>query len=349
MTNCSACSFKQHNSTYKRQEFETGDFYKQNSFDYLEGIATETDKKRIVEVQFKNTRSGFYRNDENLSLKIGDVVAVEAVYGHDIGRVKLFHHLASVHMKEMKKPIDKTQLLKIYRKARTSDIEKWTIAKSREKDVLRRARFIAQQHKLELKISDVDIQGDNSKVIIFYIAEERIDFRQLIKDYGRDFHMRIEMKQIGARQEAAMVGGIGSCGRELCCSSWRNDFETISTQAARYQELSLGAQRLAGQCGKLKCCLMYELDNYLEAWHEFPDELLELETEVGIAYKQKVDVLNRLVYYSITGSNLKLEIVPLPIERVKQIIQLNKRGIKVKHLIANKKLIVKPKTKNKSY
>ena len=338
MSGCSTCSFKQQIPAYNKQGFEEGDYYKLNAYDYLKNYLTADLSGDIVEVQFKNTRKGFYRNTEKIQLNIGDLIAVEAANGHDIGRVKLFHQLASVHIKESKKPIDADNLLKVYRKARGSDIEKWTVAKYREKDILRQSRQIAQQHKLELKISNVDIQGDNTKVIIFYIADGRIDFRQLIKDYARTFNMRIEMRQIGARQEAAMVGGIGSCGRELCCSSWRNDFDTVNTQAARYQELPLGAQKLAGQCGKLKCCLMYELDTYLEARKDFPEELLELETEKGVAYQQKIDILNKTIYYSLSKDKTSADLIPLSVDRVKQIIQLNKRGIKVKHLVAQKKI-----------
>ncbi|MCG8702343.1 MAG: hypothetical protein MI922_30105 [Bacteroidales bacterium] len=337
MGDCTACKLKHSNNIKDKANFETSEFYKRGSYDYLYEYDKKDYTSYLVEIQFKNTRTGLYLNKHNHMLSIGDLVAVEAKQGHDIGRIKMFRRVSSNKDVDKVGDVDLKSYPIIYRKAGKTDKQKWEEAKNREKSALKTVRQTADEMGLDMKISDVDIQGDNSKIIIFYIADGRVDFRELIKVYAKKLKLRIEMKQIGARQEAAMVGGIGSCGRELCCSSWRTDFETVSSQAARYQELPLNAQRMAGQCGKLKCCLMYELDTYIEAKDDFPEELLELETKGGIVYKQKIDVLKKIVYYAENKSLNQNELIAVPLERVKQIIQLNKRGIKVKHLIPQTK------------
>jgi cell fate regulator YaaT (PSP1 superfamily) len=284
----------------------------------------------IIEVAFKNTRKEFYVNEKGLAIKRGDYVAVAADRGHDIGQITLTGKMAELQVKR-KNPRNKPEKV-VYRKASTSDIEKWQKSRLLEKSTLVKARQLADRLKLEMKISDVEYQGDGSKATFYYIADERVDFRELIKLYARDFNIKVEMRQIGARQEAAMVGGIGSCGKELCCSTWRVDLSTVSTNAARIQALPHNAQKLTGQCGKLKCCLMYELDTYLEAKEEFPDILLELEVEGGTALPQKKDLLKRIVYYTLKDKNT-LQYIPVPLDRVKEIIQLNKRGIKPEKLV----------------
>ena len=242
-------------------------------FDWLSNMQLPANMEpfNAVEVRFKNGRKEFFQNPENLTLSIGDTVATEASPGHDIGMVTLTGELVRVQMKKKKVPIKVEALPKVYRKASQKDIDIWQGVRDKEADVQKRSREIAIRHGLQMKISDVEFQGDASKVIFYYTAEERVDFRELIKEFARTFNTRIEMKQVGFRQEAARLGGIGSCGRELCCSTWLTDFRSVNTSAARYQQLSLNPQKLAGQCGKLKCCLNYELDTYLEALDAFPN------------------------------------------------------------------------------
>ena len=268
-------------------------------FDWLSNMSLPegTTPFDCVEVRFKNSRKEFYRNTENLTLSIGDIVATQAKSGHDVGIVTLTGELVKVQMR--KKKVDpKGELPKIYRKATQKDIDKWQKCRNKEDEVQKRSREMAILLRLQMKISDVEFQGDGSKATFYYTAEERVDFRQLIKDMAKAFGIRIEMRQIGYRQEAQRLGGIGSCGRELCCSTWLTDFRSVSTSSARYQQLALNPQKLAGQCGKLKCCLNYELDLYLEALKEFPAQDVKLETEKGMAFCQKADIFKGILWYS---------------------------------------------------
>jgi cell fate regulator YaaT (PSP1 superfamily) len=298
---------------------------KLQTYDWLKDIPDTTNEIDMVEIRFKNTRKDFFINQNNINIKPGDYVAVEAERGHDIGQIGLTGRLALMQFNR-KQRADRPNRI-IYRKANLADLEKWHLSREKEKSVMIRSRQIAASLNLEMKISDVEFQGDGSKATFFYIAEDRVDFRELIKKYAAEFNIRIEMRQIGARQEAAMVGGIGSCGNELCCSSWRSDLKSVLTNAAKIQELPAATQKLTGQCGKLKCCLMYELDNYLEAQSDFPDVLLELETDKGIAYPKKKDILNKTVFYGFSKDETN-NLIPVSVERLKEIIMLNKKGIK---------------------
>ncbi len=277
----------------------------------------------FVEVRFKNGRKHFFKNTENLSLSIGDVVATEASPGHDVGIVSLTGELVRVQMKKKKEDPDSGEILKIYRKASQRDIDVWQEARDREEKIQQRSRQIAIRLKLSMKISDIEFQGDGSKATFYYTAEDRVDFRQLIKEFAREFNTRIEMKQIGLRQEAARLGGIGSCGRELCCSTWLTDFRSVSTSAARYQQLSLNPQKLAGQCGKLKCCLNYELDTYLEALKSFPKTDVKLKTKKGTAVCQKIDIFKGLLWYAYEGEWMNWH--TLTPEQANKIIAKNKK------------------------
>jgi cell fate regulator YaaT (PSP1 superfamily) len=298
------------------------------AYDWLNALPEALSSENIVEVQFKNTRKDFFVNASNLLLKRNEYVAVDAGTGHDIGRVALTGKMAVLQLKRKKEQMVFPEKV-IYRKATTSDMEKYNSARQREKEVMISARKIAESLKLDMKISDVEFQGDGTKATFYYIADKRVDFRELIKVYARSFNVRIEMRQIGARQEAAMVGGIGSCGNTLCCSTWRTNLDSVTSNAARIQQLPHNLQKLTGQCGKLKCCLMYELDHYFESELDFPDMLLELETVNGIAYPQKKDILNKKVYYSY-GKEDKSKLFALSTTEIHAIIQRNKRGEKVK-------------------
>lgn len=280
----------------------------------------------VAEIRFKNGRKEFFRNTEKLTLAIGDIVATEASPGHDIGIVTLTGELVKIQMKKKGENPDK-ELAKIYRKASQRDIDIWTEARNKEEAVRMRAREIAIYLKLEMKISDVEFQGDGSKATFYYTANDRVDFRQLIKEFAQEFKIRIEMKQVGFRQEAARLGGIGSCGRELCCSTWLTDFRSVNTSAARYQQLSLNPQKLAGQCGKLKCCLNYELDTYLDALKDFPDMDTKLYTEKGDAYCQKVDIFKEIMWFAY--ANAPAQWLVLPVEKVKEIVAINKKKERV--------------------
>ena len=277
----------------------------------------------FVEIRFKNGRKHFYKNTENLSLSIGDVVATEASPGHDVGIVSLTGELVRIQMKKKKEDPDSGEIFKIYRKASQKDIDVWQEARDREEKIKQRSRQIAIRLNLSMKISDVEFQGDASKATFYYTAEDRVDFRQLIKEFAREFNTRIEMKQIGLRQEAARLGGIGSCGRELCCSTWLTDFRSVSTSAARYQQLSLNPQKLAGQCGKLKCCLNYELDTYLEALKSFPKTDVKLKTKKGTAVCQKIDIFKGLLWYAYEGEWMNWH--KLSPEQANEIITKNKK------------------------
>jgi len=298
-------------------------------FDWLENMALPTGAEPFyfIEVRFKNSRKEFFHNADKLPLLIGDVVAVQAASGHDVGIVTLTGELVKVQMKRKGVTAEEAQQLKVYRKATQKDIDIWQEARSREAEIQKKAREIAISLKLEMKISDVELQGDASKATFYYTAESRIDFRQLIKDMARAFNLRIEMRQIGYRQEAQRLGGIGSCGRELCCSTWLSDFRAVSTASARYQQLALNPQKLAGQCGKLKCCLNFELDTYLDALKDFPPADSRLQTEKGTAFCQKVDIFKGLLWF--TYKNDATNWHALHKDQVTEILELNKKGKKI--------------------
>jgi cell fate regulator YaaT (PSP1 superfamily) len=298
-------------------------------FDWLKNIPIGIVPQDLVEVRFKNTRKGFYRNVNGLSLKQGDIIAVEASPGHDIGVVSLIGELVSQQIKRYKVRTDNGEYKKVYRKAKTVDIDKWREAIDLEDITMLKARKISENLKLDMKIGDVEYQGDRTKAIFYYIADERVDFRELIKVLAEEFKVRIEMRQIGARQEAGRIGGIGSCGRELCCCTWITNFVSVATNAARYQEVSLNPQKLAGQCSKLKCCLNYELDSYLDAQRNFPDTSIPLETTDGTAYHQKTDVYRRLMWYAYSREESS-NFIALSVERVSEIIEANKQNKKFK-------------------
>lgn len=298
-------------------------------FDWLENMALPTGAEPFyfVEVRFKNSRKDFFHNADKLPILIGDVVAVQAASGHDVGIVTLTGELVKVQMKRKGVTAEEAQQLKVYRKATQKDIDIWQEARSREAKIQKKAREIAISLKLEMKISDVELQGDASKATFYYTAESRIDFRQLIKDMARAFNLRIEMRQIGYRQEAQRLGGIGSCGRELCCSTWLSDFRSVSTASARYQQLALNPQKLAGQCGKLKCCLNFELDTYLDALKDFPPSDSRLQTEKGTAFCQKVDIFKGLLWF--TYKNDATNWHALHKDQVTEILEINKKGKKI--------------------
>ncbi len=297
-----------------------------NVFDWLADISLPEGQVPydIVEVRFKNSRKEFYKNVNNLSLVTGDTIAVEAGTGHDIGIVSLSGELVKLQMKKKNINPQSEEIKKIFRKARPADIDKWKEAINLEQATQKKARELAILLKLEMKISDVEYQGDKSKATFYYTAEDRVDFRELIKRYAETFRVRIEMRQIGYRQEAAKLGGIGSCGRELCCSTWLTDFRTVSTSAARYQQLSLNPTKLAGQCGKLKCCLNYELDTYMAALKEFPDQEIKIKTDKGMLFHQKTDIFKRIIWYTIDKDSSQF--FPFTVEKVQEAIQLNTQG-----------------------
>ena len=276
----------------------------------------------LVEVRFKNSRKEYFRNEDQLPLKMGDLVATQAKSGHDIGMVTLTGELVRFQLRKKKIKEDSDEINKIYRLATQSDIDKWQAARDREAEVQKRAREMAIFLRLEMKISDVEFQGDGSKATFYYTAENRIDFRQLIKDMAQAFSIRIEMRQIGLRQEASRLGGVGSCGRELCCSTWLTDFRTVSTAAARYQQLSLNPQKLAGQCGKLKCCLNFELDAYRKALKHFPKTETKLHTEKGIAVCQKIDIFKGHMWYAYKGEWMNWHL--LSNEQASEIVRKNR-------------------------
>lgn len=298
-------------------------------FDWLSNMRLPSGQLAFncVEVRFKNDRKLYFKNSNHLSLSIGDIVATEAQSGHDIGVVTLTGELVRIQMKKRHLTEDSEDVKKIYRKANEKDIETWEINRNKEQETMMRARRIAVDLSLEMKISDVEYQGDGSKAIFYYTAEGRVDFRELIKQYANSFGVRIEMKQIGYRQEAAKVGGIGSCGRELCCSTWLTDFRSVNTTAARYQQLSINPQKLAGQCGKLKCCLNYELDSYLDALDEFPSMETTFETEKGTANCVKIDVFKKEIWYSYTEGNFTW--YKFTLDQSKEYIHQSKNGVKL--------------------
>ena len=295
-------------------------------YNWMQDIPEGCTPSDIVEVRFKNTRKGFFLNNSNLKLHIGDIVAVEAALGHDIGIVSLTGELVKEQMQLKRVDLERNPLKKVYRKAKPHDIEKWQQAIALEHDTMIRSRIIAADLNLDMKIGDVEYQGDKTKAIFYYIANDRVDFRKLIKILAETFHIRIEMKQIGARQEAGRIGGIGSCGRKLCCSTFITNFISVSTSAARYQDISLNPQKLAGQCGKLKCCLNYEVDAYIDEQKDFPSSNIWLNTGEGMLYHQKTDIFGRNMSYSFDKEGRGV-LIKLPVARVKEIIALNKKGI----------------------
>ena len=300
----------------------TGGCNQMNVFDWLSNVEAATNtKEQEIEVRFKNGRKAYFSNPEGLKLVVGDVVAVEGNPGHDIGTVSLTGELVALQLK--KKQIKADEIKKIYRIAKPNDIDRWQEAIKLEKPTMTKARKLAIELGLEMKICDVEYQGDRSKATFFYTAENRVDFRELIRRYAEAFRVRIEMRQIGARQEAAKLGGVGSCGRELCCSSWLSDFRTVNTGAARYQQLSLNPQKLAGQCGKLKCCLNYELDSYMDALKDFPSTNVKLKTAKGLYTHFKSDIFSRTMWFSLKGDYN--EIVAVPVDRVKEVAEMNKK------------------------
>ncbi|MET7028836.1 PSP1 domain-containing protein [Sediminicola luteus] len=301
-------------------------------FDWLSNMSLPNGQKPFdcVEVRFKNSRKEFFRNTDNITLSIGDIIATQAKTGHDIGMVTLTGELVKVQMKKKKEDPNDKDLPKIYRKASQKDIDIWQKCRDREEEIKKRAREIAIALNLQMKISDVEFQGDGSKATFYYTAEERVDFRQLIKDMAKAFSIRIEMRQIGYRQEAQRLGGIGSCGRELCCSTWLTDFRSVSTAAARYQQLSLNPQKLAGQCGKLKCCLNYELDVYLDALKDFPSQETRISTGKGVAFCQKVDIFKSMLWFSYRDEPANWH--ALTKDQVNEILEKNKNNEKIASL-----------------
>lgn len=303
-----------------------GNSYKLSVFDWLSNINNPSANRcDYVEVRFKNDRKSFYKNVNNIPLHIGSVVTVESSPGHDVGVISLTGELVKIQMK--KKKFSEELALKIYRQANQKDLEVWQEVRKKEDGVKLEARKIAQRLGLEMKVTDVEYQGDSSKITFYYTAETRVDFRQLIKDYAGAFRTKIDMKQIGFRQEAAKVGGIGSCGRELCCSTWLTDFRSVNTNVARYQQLSINPQKLAGQCGKLKCCLNYELDSYLDALSNFPSSSTTLDTERGKAFCIKIDVFKKKMWFAYVDSSIAW--YDFDIDLVKKLISKNKRGEKI--------------------
>jgi len=297
-----------------------------DTFDWLKSIPLPEDFKPIdlVEVRFKNSRKEFYRVPPELELEVGDIVAVEATPGHDIGIVCMVGEMVRFQVKNKKFNLQSEEIKKVYRKARLTDVEKWIGAVELENTTMFKARESAERLNLQMKINDVEYQGDNTKAIFYYTAEDRVDFRELIKVLAEEFRVRIEMRQIGARQEASRLGGIGTCGRELCCATWMSDFHSVTTQSARVQQLSLNPQKLAGQCGKLKCCLNYEYQTYVDAFKNFPNSETVLKTRKGEAVHQKTDIFKKLMWYSYVSDPAKF--MAIPVDNVIQIIEENKSG-----------------------
>jgi cell fate regulator YaaT (PSP1 superfamily) len=309
-------------------------YNKLDSFNWLKDLPEMMNENEIVEIRFKNTRKGFFRNVNGIRLEIGDIVAVEASPGHDIGRVSMVGYLVNEQLKKLKVIPSSDDMKKVYRKAKAVDVQKWEEAKKLEIPTMLRSREIAEELKLNMKIGDVEYQGDKTKAIFYYIADERVDFRQLIKVLAEEFRVRIEMRQIGARQEAGRIGGIGSCGRELCCATHITNFVSVTTTHAKYQELSLNPQKLAGQCSKLKCCLNFELDCYVDAQKYFPPRETPLELLDKTVWFQKIEVHKGIYWYS-TDPHSAVNLTAVPVSRVKEIQDLNRKGIKPDRLIVN--------------
>ena len=295
-------------------------------FDWLYQIDTpKSENSNLVEVQFKRDRKDFYINNENIDVNSGDWVAVQGdKSGHDIGKITMKGELVALQIKRKNRDISKDPIKKLYRIASDNDMKKWKDAVANEDEILVKAKRIIEDHKLEMKLTDVEFQGDNSKATFYYTAEKRVDFRELIREYSRNFGVRIEMRQIGVRQEAAKIGGIGSCGRELCCSTWMTDFPSVSTSAARYQQLSINPQKISGQCGRLKCCLNFELDGYTEALKDFPSIKVQLKSKKGNAKFVKLDVFKGVLFYF--NMDTPGDLLELTIASANKIINLNKKG-----------------------
>lgn len=301
--------------------------HKMSVFDWLANMELPEGSKKfnVLEVRFKNGRKDFYKNEDDIEYYAGDIVAVEANPGHDVGVVSMTGELVKLQMKKRGLNIHTHQCKKIFRKAKPLDVEKWKLAQQLEVETMYRARVIALKHNLQMKISDVEYQGDKSKATFYYTAEDRVDFRELIKSLHEEFRVKIEMRQIGSRQEASRLGGIGSCGRELCCSTWLTDFRSVSTSAARYQQLALNPLKLAGQCGKLKCCLNFELDTYLDEIKDFPETDQRIKTKRGDAFHQKTDIFKRMMWFSYVDEPGAF--IPLEVDAVKEIYGMNKKGV----------------------
>jgi len=310
----------------------TGSCDKLTVFDWLSNMALPNGQSKfdIAEVRFKNGRKHFFKNSKSLPVNIGDLIAVESSPGHDIGTVSLTGELVKVQMQKKDIGFDSEEIKQIYRKATQKDIDTWTTVRNKEPELQRESRLIINRLGLQMKLSDVEYQGDGNKATFYYTADDRVDFRQLIKELATTFRLRIEMKQVGLRQEAARLGGIGSCGRELCCSTWLTDFRSVNTSSARYQQLSLNPQKLAGQCGKLKCCLNYELDSYLDALKGFPKTDTWLQTTKGVAVFQKMDIFKGLFWYAYKDNPIHW--VTLKVDQVNEIIEINKQNKKVESL-----------------
>lgn len=327
---CTSCSTKSSSGTpngcKSNGSCSSGGCNKLNVFDWLSNMELPHGilPFPIIEVRFKNGRKDFFKTQDPELFQQGDVVAVEASPGHDIGVVSLSGELVRFQLKKRNIKPDDPSIKTVYRKAKQTDIEKWQSARELEEPTMFKARQIAQSLKLQMKISDVEYQGDKTKAIFYYTADDRVDFRELIKLLADEFRIRVEMRQIGARQEASRLGGIGSCGRELCCSTWLTDFRSVTTSAARYQQLSLNPIKLAGQCGKLKCCLNYELDSYMDALKDFPVQNEKIQTKKGLAFHQKTDIFRRILWYSYADDPSNF--IALTIERVKFLVEANKNG-----------------------
>jgi cell fate regulator YaaT (PSP1 superfamily) len=346
---CSTCSTKTTDGKSagckNNGSCDTGGCNKLNIYNWLSNMELPSgqDPFNIIEVRFKGSRKEFFKLEDNMSFKVNDMVAVEGSPGHDIGKVSIVGELVKLQLKKKGVKENSDEIKKVYRPARLMDLEKYEEAKAAEENTMYRARTIALQLKLSMKLSDVEYQGDMKKATFYYTADERVDFRELIKRLAEEFKVRIEMRQIGMRQEASRLGGIGSCGRELCCSTWLTDFKSVTTGAARYQNLALNPLKLAGQCGKLKCCLNYELDSYLDALRDLPDSNTYLKTIKGTAVHRKTDIFKRLMWYSYSNKLSTTETsaqfresedwVAIPVERVKEIIALNKKDVKPSDLL----------------
>ena len=321
---CKEKDLKLNEENLERIDSYFGSCSKLESYDWLREL-TDRDIPEVVEVRFKNTRKGFYRNVNELRLKRGDIIAVEASPGHDIGLISLAGEIVEKQRQKADYRANREELKKVYRKAKQVDIDKWKEAIEKEEETMLQSRKIASDLGLNMKIGDVEYQGDGTKAIFYYIADERVDFRELIKVLAESFRIRIEMKQIGARQEAGRIGGIGTCGRELCCSTYVTNFVSVSTHSARVQEVALNPQKLAGQCGKLKCCLNYELAGYEDARKHFPDTSINLKTKQGEAYHLKTDVYRGIMWYGTTGGGGQA-LIPVSAERVTEIQAMNRKG-----------------------
>lgn len=327
-SNCSSTINELPKGCAENGDCVSGNCGKLTVFDWLANMTLPADQKKfdIAEVRFKNGRKVFYKNIKDLPLCMGDVVAVETSPGHDIGIISLTGELVKVQMRKKNIAIDSKEIMQIYRKASQKDIDNWIAARKKEPEIQKKSRLIISRLGLKMKLSDVEFQGDGHKATFYYTADERVDFRQLIRELAGIFSIRVEMKQVGLRQEASRLGGIGSCGRELCCSTWLTDFRSVSTASARYQQLSLNPLKLAGQCGKLKCCLNYELDSYLDALKVFPNTNITLQTEKGKAIFQKMDIFKGWLWYAYEENPIQWH--QLSVDQTNEIINLNIKNIK---------------------